>query len=66
MLCSASVGTYIGISRARPPLGAPEPAETTARRLKFKQEHLGQARWAVIANSALLGASLVYLIIAHV
>jgi hypothetical protein len=65
MICGAAVGAYIGIARARAPLGAPEPQKIVNRRQRFKEAHLGQARRALIASGCLLAGALVYLIVAH-
>ena len=61
----AAVGAYIGIARARAPLHAPEPEDTIERRQRFKAEHLGQARLAVIIALGLLVAATAWLIAAH-
>lgn len=65
MLCAGAVGAHIGIARARAPLGAPERQEMVDRRLRLKDAHLGQVRWAVILTGTALAAALVYLIVAH-
>jgi hypothetical protein len=53
MVNAAAVGAYIGIARARAPLNAPEPETTIARRQRFKADHLGQTRVAVITAAGL-------------
>lgn len=60
-----AVGAYIGIARARAPLNAPESKEIIERRQRFRSEHLGQARAAVIIAVGLLVAATVWLIATH-
>jgi hypothetical protein len=65
MVNAAAIGAYIGIARARAPLNAPEPETTIARRQRFKADHLGQTRVAVIIAAGLLVAATVWLIASH-
>lgn len=65
LLVGCSLGAYIGIARARAPLGAPESQEVLDRRQRFKEQHLGKARFALVASAVLLVAALVYVIVAH-
>lgn len=65
MLFAAALGAHIGIARARAPFDAPEPQSTIARRQRFRAEHLGQARLAMLITGALLAATVGWLIAGH-
>ena len=64
LVAGAAMGAYFGIARARPPLGASESAEIHDRRVKFKEAHIGQAKFALVVSGGLLFVAGVLLIIA--
>lgn len=63
LVWAATLGTYLGIKRARAPLGAPEPQAIIDRRLRFRDSHLEGSQKALIATSVLLLAAVVLLIL---
>lgn len=65
VLAGCALGAYVGIARAKAPLGAPESQQTLDRRQRFKEQHLGHARLALVGSAVLLVAALVYVIVAH-
>ena len=63
VLVGAAGRAYFGIARARAPFNAPESHEEVDRRRRLKAEHLAQARMALVVVTALVPASVMWLVV---